>query len=313
MDINCPVCSRTRAGVFFREVDGFKYYACANCESLFIDPVVLADMDDGKSPRSYDLDYWDEEIASARQRSVADGLVRAGEVILYAGREVHRFLDVGAGPGFLLDQLASMFPTRPDTFHAVELFPPHDHSRHANYVVGDVGSLAGKFDAGVCIEVIEHLTPRMLGELIKGLAIVSEPGSTWLFNTGMPAYVRHEDPGYLDPRRRGHIVSYGLEGLRQMFGKSGFRVVELPGKSFAFLAEFKPTQWPETFSADRFYTPIPYNKELLEEVGLLYLAAFESARSYYFQHESEQRTKWALDLDATLAAMRRVPASTEST
>jgi hypothetical protein len=305
MAIGCPVCLNASAGTFFREVDGFNYYACASCESLFIDPTVLAAMDNGESPRSYDHEYWDEEVESARQRSVADGLVRAGEAILYAGREVRRFLDVGAGPGFLLNQLASMFPKWPDTFHAVELFPPQVHSQHPNYVVGDVGTLPTKFDAGVCIEVIEHLTPRMLGGLIKGLASVSEPDSTWLFNTGMPPYVRNEDPGYLDPRRRGHIISYGLAGLRQIFGKHDFRVVELPGKSFAFLAEFKPTNQSDTFTADRFYKPVPYNKRLLEDAGLLYLAAFESARSYYFQQESDQRARWAMSLNASLQAMSR--------
>jgi len=303
MASDCPVCLSARTGTFFREIDGFNYYACSSCESLFIEPSVLTAMDNGESPRSYDHEYWDEEVESARQRSVADGLVRAGEAILYTRRDVHRFLDVGAGPGFLLDQLAHTFPARPDTFHAVELFPPKEHSQHPNYVVGDVGSLPGKFDAGVCIEVIEHLTPRMLGGLIKGLSKVSEPNSAWLFNTGMPPYVRNEDPGYLDPRHRGHVISYGIKGLRKMFGQHGFRLLDLPGKSFAFLAEFEPTHELETFTTDRFYGPQPFNKKLLEEAGLLYLAAFESARSYYYQYESDQRARWAMSLNATLQAM----------
>lgn len=304
MAIDCPVCLSARAGTFFREVDGFNYHACSSCESLFIDPTVLAAMDEGESPRSYDNEYWEEEVESARQRSKADGLIRAGEVILYARRDVHRFLDVGAGPGFLLDELSAMFPDRPEAFHAVELFPPPVHSQHPHFVVGDVGSLPSKFDAGVCIEVIEHLTPRMLGGLIKGLATVSEPDAIWFFNTGLPAYVRNEDPGYLDPRRRGHVISYGIKGLRKLFGKHSFRVLELPGKSFAFVVEFKPSTSSETFSSDRFYQPLPHNKRFLEEAGLLYLAAFESARSYYYQHESHERTQWALSLQASQGGRR---------
>lgn len=303
MTIDCPVCLCSHTGSFFQEIDGFKYYACSACESLFIDPMVLAEMDGGKSPRSYDHEYWDAEIEASRQRSKTDGLVRAGEVILYSRRNVRRFLDVGAGPGFLLDELASTFPGRADTFHAVELFPPPGHSMHPNYVIGGVGSLPEKFDAGVCIEVIEHLTPRMLGGLAKGLAAVSEPDALWFFNTGMPSYVRNEDPGYLDPRRRGHVISYGIDGLRKLFEKFDFRVLELPGKSFAFLAEFQSSAESETFTSERFYQPLPYNKRLLEEAGLLYLAAFESARSYYYQHESNQRTKWALSLDESLRAI----------
>jgi hypothetical protein len=279
----CPVCSTTRAADPFGDIDGFAYFSCQACESIFIDPQILADMDAGVSPRDYDVDYWNEELKAARERATGDGLARAGEAILYARRDVRRFLDLGAGPGYLLDQLAATFPQHDDTFHAVELFPPEQHSRHKNYVVGDVGALSGTFDAGVCIEVIEHLTPRMLGKLAEGLATVAAPDSTWLFNTGLPHYVRHEDPGYLDPRKRGHIVSYGLTGLRHIFEPLGFAIVPLPGKSFAFLAEFQPSQGQQQFTSDRFYAPTAPNVRLLREAPLLYIAAFESARSYYFQ------------------------------
>jgi hypothetical protein len=298
----CPVCLKTQTTEPFRDVDGFPYFSCKACDSIFIEPQVLADMDRGVSPRDYDLDYWNEELKAARERASGDGLVRAGEAVLYARREVRRFLDLGAGPGYLLDQLAATFPAHSDLFHAVELFPPEEHSTHKNYVVGDVGSLSGKFDAGVCIEVVEHLTPRMLGKLAEGLAAVAAPDSTWLFNTGLPHYVRQEDPGYLDPRKRGHIVSYGITGLRHIFEPFGFCITPLPGKSFAFLAEFQPTQGQQQFTSDRFYAPVEANVRLLRESALLYIAAFESARSYYFQDESLSRV-------AMRRSWRRVPLS----
>lgn len=295
MKYSCPVCSSPQQQTHFCKRDGYDYYACSACESLYIDPQVLAKIDDGHTTREYNAEYWNNELESARERSQADGLVCAGEAVIYARRPVKNFLDVGAGPGYLLDELTSRYPLRSDTFHAVELFPPNHHSTSPNYVVGDVGTLQRKFDAGVCIEVVEHLTPRMLDRLVAGLAKVSNINSSWLFNTGMPAYVRHQDPEYLDPKLRGHIVSYGLKALSHIFEPHGFRVLELPGKSFAFLAEYRPDFEPIPFD-QRFYQPLTENRNLLKENPLLYIAAFESARSYFFQDESRRRTHWALSL-----------------
>ncbi len=298
----CPVCSRS-AGAHFRVVDGFDYLQCGSCASIYIAPEVLAAIDAGTSPRSYDSEYWRAELNSARKRSRSDALVRAGEAILYAQRKVTRFLDVGAGPGYLLDELATLFPDNPELFHAVELFPPGEHSNHPNYVIGDVGQLAGKFDAGVCVEVVEHLTPTMLTGLVRGLAKVSEVDTLWFFNTGMPDYVINQDPGYLDPVKRGHILSYSVDGLRCIFEPLGFRVSILPGKTFAFIAEYKPSM-PEIAFSDRIYKPVPENKLLLESSGLLYQAAFESARAYYYYSEYLARSGWAMQLDVEIRGWR---------
>ncbi|MBT2117213.1 methyltransferase domain-containing protein [Dyella sp. LX-66] len=305
MQAACPICQGRHEQAHFGVRDGYDYYACAGCDSLYIDPTVLAKIDEGHTTREYDADYWNSEIASAHERAQADGLICAGETILYTRRPVRRFLDVGAGPGYLLDELALRYPARPDTFHAVELFPPEERSQHPNYVVGDVGSLDGKFDAGVCIEVVEHLTPRMLDGLVAGLAKICNVNSAWLFNTGMPAYVREQDPDYLDPKRRGHIVSYGLKALRRIFEPHGFRVLELPGKTFAFLVEYQADFAPVAFD-DRFYNPLPENLQLMKEAPLVYIAAFESARSYFFQDESKRRAYWALGLQGQLEQLSLV-------
>lgn len=144
------------------------------------------------STRLYDEAYWNEELCSARMRARGESLARVGEALLYCQRPVKRFLDVGADPGYLLHELAKQYPGRPDLFHGVELLPSAERTPHPNYVEGDVGMLEEACDAGVCIEVIEHLTPRMLGKLVDRLAKVSLPCSLWLFNTGMPDYVINE-------------------------------------------------------------------------------------------------------------------------
>lgn len=297
----CPVCESGKSE-FFACIDGYDYLQCGACRSLHIACDVLDDIDRGSAPRLYDEDYWREELRSARERASGVSLVRAGEAILYCRRPVTRFLDVGTGPGYLLDELAKQFPTRQDVFHGVELFPPEEHSSHPNYMRGDVGMLDMTFDAGVCIEVIEHLTPRILAELARGLARVSTTGTLWLFNTGMPDYVLNEDRGYLDPLRRGHIVSYSLPGLAHIFEPHGLRVQALPGKSFAFVAEYLPVTTTADFEY-RIYHPLAENASLLQESGLLHQAAFESARAYLYY--SMHLAKAATPPDPTRELVRR--------
>jgi hypothetical protein len=275
------------------------------CGSLHIAAEVIVEIDEGRSPpRLYDESYWREELMSAKERATGVGLVRAAEAILYARSEVKKFLDVGTGPGYLLDELTRALPEQQDRFYGVELYPPPSHSQHPNYRIGGLGSLDMKFDAGTCIEVIEHLTPKMLSRLVADLAKVSNPDALWLFNTGLPDYVLSEDRAYLDPLGRGHIVSYSLAGLGPIFEAHGFKVHELPGKSYAFLAEFKPSSEIEDI-ARRFYAPLPENKVLLEQSGLLYQAAFEAARASYYHSEYLARTRWALNLQGELDKLRR--------
>lgn len=300
-DQACAVCG-TGTCTPHAVVDGYAYYACDACGSLHAEQSLLDAIDAGNAPvAEYAADYWKRERSSAERRAAGVSLCLAGEAILYCRRPVRRFLDVGAGPGFLLRNLQSLLDTAGDLVHGVEKFPPAYAERGRNYHAGGVEDLPdAPFDAGVCIEVVEHLTPRMFDRMAKGLARVSAPGTFWLFNTGMPDYVRNEDPGYLDPVRRGHIVSYSLEGAARIMGPHGFQVGGLPGKSFAFYAEYRP-ETAVDFDA-RIFGALDANTALLQRHELLYHAAFESARSYLYYAGYLERTRWALSLQAELAA-----------
>jgi hypothetical protein len=300
--VTCPVC-RGGESRLHAVVADYPYYVCGSCDSIHVSPDVLAGLDAGTIRLGeYGEAYWESEARSALRRATGLSLCRAGEAILYCRRPVRRFLDVGTGPGFLLRELQRLLDADAAIFHGVEKFPPSFAVEAPNFHVGDVAALEGVFDAGVCIEVVEHLTPAMLDGVARGLSRISAPGALWLFNTGMPAYVREQDPGYLDPVRRGHIVSYSLAGVAARFEPHGFRVEAMPGRNFGFIVERLPAE--SVSFEDRIYRPLPENRELLERNGLLYHAAFETARSYYYQGGYAERTQWALSLDAELAGMR---------
>lgn len=306
----CPVCEAGHS-VFYANIDGYDYFRCGKCGSLHIDRATIARIDDGESTRVYNESYWNKELESARERSAGESLVRVGEAILYARRPIRRFLDVGTGPGYLLDTLAVQFPSRRDMFHGIELFPPQEHSSHPNYLIGGLEELQGYFDGGVCIEVVEHLTPKMLMKLAAGLALVSAPKSLWLFNTGMPEMVLGSDPDYLDPLRRGHIVSYGLPGVAYIFEPFGFRVRQVPGKEHAWFAEFGCEAEEPSFE-HRIFHPLAENRALLQECALVYQAAFESGRASLYLSQMLERSRWAIGVDRELHAARELYATLQA-
>ena len=278
--MRCAVCEAGAARPY-RSVDGVAYFRCGACRSLFADPDFLA-----AGAAVYADEYWQNELSAARERCFGPAIQRVAETIAYCRIPIHAFIDIGAGTGWLLDALEVLLPEVIDRFHAIELYPPPLPHRTANpnYIVGTLGDMDRTFDAGVCIEVIEHLAPATLRTLVQQLAAVSRPGSLYLFNSGQPDFVEHEDPGYLDPHGRGHIASYSLAGAASIFRPAGFNVIALPGRAWAFLAEFGP-QRPVDAEAliARLWHPVRENVSMLRSARfgeMIRAAGIEAARAY---------------------------------
>jgi hypothetical protein len=279
----CPLCGGTERPVF-STVAGYRYHACEDCDFLFIAPDLLARIDAGLRLRSYDSAYWAAELPAARERSWGPALARVAEVLLYCRVPVARFIDIGTGPGYLLDALAHFLPRSRAIFHGVELFPPAPEARtsHPNYLAGRLAAAPGPFQAGSCIEVIEHLTPRMVAALARELAGIAAPGACFIFNTGLTDYVRREDAGYLDPVERGHITVWSVPAARRVFGPLGFEVHAIPGKTWAFVAEYRRPA-PAGSLTDRIWTALPENLGILrdEQAGsVLHILGLETSRAY---------------------------------
>jgi hypothetical protein len=291
----------------FRTIDKVDYFECETCGSLFADPAFLSDLETGRVS-NYQHAYWESELHAARERSYGSSLQRIAETFLYCRIPIHRFVDIGSGPGYLLDATSDALPDAAHMFYGVELFPPDESLRtgHPNYKVCSIGDAGERFDAGVCVEVIEHLTPSMLRGLAKQMAQVSSPGALYLINSGQPDFVKQEDPDYLDPLGRGHVMSYSIEGARKIFEPHGFRVIPLPGRHWAFLLEFQSENTEQSsreLLEKRLWSPLPENVAILRDGSagsLMYHSGRDAARVYLEYATVVERTNWALNLQAEI-------------
>lgn len=297
---HCQLCAGEQET--FKIIDDIPYYECRGCGLIVANRSLYYSKITTKS-KVYDDNYWKSELSAARERSYGSSLQRVAEVFLYSRIKINSFLDLGSGPGLLLDALALLLPNSKEIFHGVELYPPRKkfRSKHPNYHIGSLDNLNFKFDAGVCIEVIEHLFPDDLELLISNLSKKLNKGAIFLFNSGQPEYVKKTDPDYLDPMNRGHISSYSIDSLRIIFEKYNFSIYPLPGRDWAFLAIFGNNEDKESYNAESLlnliWHPLPENISVLKdkEFGpLMFSMGIESARCYLESAICQDRTRWAL-------------------
>jgi hypothetical protein len=284
MKLLCPVCGSSSVNPF-RRVKEYDYFKCLKCEVLFLSPDLLAKIDEGFGLIQYSNTYWQEELAAARQRSWGPALARVAELFLYARLPIRKCIDIGSGPGYLLDALQHQLPSSGHIFFAHELFPPERQycTTNPNYVTGNLSTLDFQFDAGTCIEVIEHLTPLMVKNLFADLARKSNPNSIYLFNTGLSLYIEKEDINYLDPYVRGHIMGWSVKGVAALVQHLGFNITAIPGKTWAFIAEYRPNHGFDRTLTDRIWHALPENVNTLRDKqtgDVMYVLGLDTARAY---------------------------------
>ncbi|MCK9366937.1 MAG: class I SAM-dependent methyltransferase [Metallibacterium scheffleri] len=306
--MKCPICAKPSS--LFTRRDGVDYFECSDCGSLYADTDFLQDVEHGKI-KNYGDEYWHAELIAARERSFGSSIARVAELFYYARIPITRFIDIGSGPGYLLDSLSTLLPGLHDMFYAVELSPPAIayRTRHENYIVGSLGDVQQKFGIGTCIEVIEHLTPAILDKLAAQMSQRSESGAIYYIGSGQPEYVKNEDPQYLDPLGRGHVVSYSVQALRHIFAPYGFTVIPMFGRAWCVLIEYKSTA-PVCNAEDlqtRIWNPVKTNIKLLKSGtfgDFLATVGLESARCYTEHAMCSERTTWAQSLSNMIASTR---------
>lgn len=296
----------------FREVSGYAYFECEGCGLIQIDPKTIDRIDNGEPVIAYADGYWQNEMATARERAYGVALARAAEVFLLARRPIDRFLDIGTGSGTFLDAIARFLPDISDRFHGVELFPPPEADRtpQKNYRVGHARDYpAAFFDGGMCIEVFEHLTPCMVDGILAAIGTISRDGACYLINTGLAAFTREEEPGYLDPTGRGHITSWTVAAINHLARPYGLVASPMPGRSYCFLLEKRPVAGSQNVESieDRMATPVRRNVMALQVPGVgaspVALLGEVGLRESYYQQQFLDRTRWAIALDAQVKSI----------
>lgn len=119
--MQCIVCEDGKTK-YFQKIDDVDYFQCVSCQSIHADAAFIETVYSKK--QHYDENYWGAECAAARERSFGSSLNRVAEVFLYARIPIVKFVDIGSGPGYLLDSLSIVMPEHSDMFYGVELYPP---------------------------------------------------------------------------------------------------------------------------------------------------------------------------------------------
>ena len=307
--MQCPICRNEASRL--RDVDAVAYFRCLKCESVFAHPDFLAAVDAG-AVGNYRDSYWEQELPAARERSFGPGVARMAETLRMARMPVRRALDIGSGPGLLLDALAELVPSLAERVHGVELFPPPPRAAQPspNYHVGSVGDLEGtvrrrrvhRSDRASHARHARRPAAATRGEI--------EPGRA-LFLQLRPAVVcRGGRPRLSGPALAAAMwSSWSIAGARVVFEPAGFNVIALPGRDWAFLAEFGP---PRAVGADTLidwlWRPAPDNIALIrnDRFGPLFeTIGLECARCYLEFGVAEERTRWAEGLRSELRRRRR--------
>ena len=265
----CPVCHSESKQ--YSCIDGYNYFNCDTCDLIYIDPKIIFMTDNGNSIVNYDETYWKNEISSAKARAYNDSVGRLTELMYYAKIPIKTIVDIGTGPGYLLDFVHKNMQHLDDKFYGIEKYPPHvDYqTKSNNYFIGEVKDFYKSIDAGVCIEVIEHLTPLMFKNLLLQLKNKSNKNAIYMFNTGLSSMVKNGNNQYLDPIRRGHIISWSIKAVKHLAHKYKFSVREIEGKNFAFVLEFDvDSKHIKENIIDRVWSPLEENLNLLRSDNL---------------------------------------------
>lgn len=283
----CPLCQNRNALPLIKSIKEFSYHHCLDCDFIFIDEEILSRIDGGEHLFKYHDEYWKEELESAKERAWGSAIARMSECFHYCRIPISKFIDIGTGPGYFLDAVDHFLPDSSKLFYGWEIYPPLKkfQTKHENYHTCDLANINLNFQAGLCMEVIEHITPNQVYNLLRDLKDKIDDGAFFIFNTGLVEYVLKEDLDYLDPIKRGHICVWSVKALNILLNDLGYFCHPIGKKTWAVGIEYKAKKEANSDEniVNRIWSILPENRKILEDKNsgtVIKILGLESARAY---------------------------------
>lgn len=235
VDVPCVGCGAEAPAVAFEKL-GFRYVTCGECASLYLSPrpsgaALRAYYAESEAVRFWSSDFY-RETAEARRENILRPRARlVRDVVARDGVTPGTFVDVGAGYGILLEEIArlGLFVQIVGVEPAVELAAVCRERgfRVIEKPVEAVG--AGEVSANfvTAFEVLEHVAdPAAFLVAVRGLLA---PGGTLLLTTltvsGFDIQVLWEHSNAVSPPQ--HINLLSVEGMRRLVERAGLALQEL--------------------------------------------------------------------------------------
>ncbi|KPJ85076.1 hypothetical protein AMJ57_04385 [Parcubacteria bacterium SG8_24] len=238
--MRCPACgseSRADCPVVTQEADrrqnrSYTAFRCGRCNLLFLE--------DYREDRShlYDDDYgtWgrsagDREglVATVKRATFRRQLQRLMEVAALPSADGRRLLDVGTGPGYLLEAASGLgfdvYGVEPSGYaadRAAERFPGRVHRGR----LSEAGFGDDVFDVVSLTDVLEHVSEPVT--LAAEVSRVLKPGGVALIITPNAAsWTRRLMGRYWFQYKYEHVMYWDAASLRHLLDRTGLRLLSV--------------------------------------------------------------------------------------
>ncbi len=218
----CPLCGASGREVHIPFPD-IPVVRCSSCGFMYSERL----MDDDSLSEYYRKGFGSDRH---RQGQYINARINAWAIgHLAPVGDIHSFLDVGAGYGFLLQQM-----TTRQKIPSVGVELSEQEARYGqeqlgvdirNGILAKSGLLKDSFDLVACFEVIEHIPdpPAFLNEL---LSYVKPGGYLLVMTDNFESRVARElGPGFPKWIPHSHISHFGPKTLEQLFADKGLEVI----------------------------------------------------------------------------------------
>lgn len=235
-DMHCPICTRRNAEHFttahdieyFTTPEPFSFYRCAECDVLFIHPMLSDQLGKIYPSNYYSFKASNKDSLALKVKRFLDGRTFRSLTGQIRG-DALAALDVGGGSGWLLDGLKAAEP-RVTYTAVVDIDPGAEAPARANGHEYHLTTIEGletdrKFDLILMLNLIEHV-PDPTAVLEKARTLLKPGGLIWIKTPNFDAldaklFKNRSWGGFHTPR---HFVLFTKESLVRRCEAAGFKV-----------------------------------------------------------------------------------------